>query len=102
MPYKVHPLQRLFNYGRKYRGQIWLATILSLNKIVELAPPAIIGAAVDVVVQKQNSSLPSQTNTLDACSARRSRSVELKYNSPMLIITVGLPDVIYPSETRCN
>ena len=52
----VHPLQRLFNYGRKYRGQIWLATICSiLNKIFDLAPPAIIGAAVDVVVQKQNS-----------------------------------------------
>jgi len=56
MPYKVHPLQRLLTYGRKYRGQIWLATICSiLNKIFDLAPPAIIGAAVDVVVQKQNS-----------------------------------------------
>ncbi|WP_226577010.1 ABC transporter ATP-binding protein [Microseira wollei] len=52
----VHPLQRLFNYGRKYHGQIWLATICSiLNKIFDLAPPAIIGVAVDVVVQKQNS-----------------------------------------------
>jgi ATP-binding cassette, subfamily B, bacterial len=56
MPYKVHPLQRLLTYGRKYRGQIWLATICSiLNKLFDLAPPAIIGAAVDVVVQKQNS-----------------------------------------------
>ncbi len=56
MPYKVHPFQRLLNYGRKYRGQIWLATICSiLNKVFDLAPPAIIGAAVDVVVQKQNS-----------------------------------------------
>ncbi|GET36761.1 ABC transporter related [Microseira wollei NIES-4236] len=52
----MHPLQRLFNYGRKYHGQIWLATICSiLNKIFDLAPPAIIGVAVDVVVQKQNS-----------------------------------------------
>ncbi len=56
MAYKVHPLQRLLNYGRKYHGQIWLATICSiLNKLFDLAPPAIIGAAVDVVVQKQNS-----------------------------------------------
>lgn len=55
-PHGVHPLQQLLNYGRKYRGQIWLATICSiLNKLFDLAPPAIIGAAVDVVVQKQNS-----------------------------------------------
>ncbi|CBN57083.1 ABC transporter related [Kamptonema sp. PCC 6506] len=36
--------------------QIWLASICSiLNKIFDLAPPALIGAAVDVVVKKENS-----------------------------------------------
>ena len=56
MPYSMHPFNRLLNYGRKYRRQIWLATICSiLNKIFDLAPPVLIGAAVDVVVQKQNS-----------------------------------------------
>lgn len=52
----AHPLQRLFSYCRDYQGQIWWATICSiLNKIFDLAPPALIGAAVDVVVQRNNS-----------------------------------------------
>lgn len=51
-----HPLSRLLRYGGKYRATIWQAIICSvLNKLFDLAPPAIIGAAVDVVVQKENS-----------------------------------------------
>jgi len=51
-----HPLQRLINYGHHYRKQIWLATAYSvLNKIFDLAPPALIGFAVDVVVKQQDS-----------------------------------------------
>ncbi|MEO1672857.1 MAG: ABC transporter ATP-binding protein [Cyanobacteria bacterium J06631_2] len=51
-----HPLSRLLQYGGKYRAIVWQATICSvLNKLFDLAPPAIIGAAVDVVVQKENS-----------------------------------------------
>jgi len=50
------PLSRLLKYGRRYRLQIWLASLFSiLNKIFDLAPPALIGAAVDVVVKKQDS-----------------------------------------------
>ncbi|WP_396426437.1 ABC transporter ATP-binding protein [Leptolyngbya sp. FACHB-261] len=53
-----HPLQRLLRYSRPHRKQVWLATICSvLNKIFDLAPPALIGTAVDVVVQKQDSVL---------------------------------------------
>jgi ATP-binding cassette subfamily B protein len=53
-----HPLQRLFQYGRKYRSVIWQALICSiLNKLFDLAPPAIIGLAVDVVVKGENSLL---------------------------------------------
>ena len=51
-----HPLSRLLSYGDKYKATIWQAAICSiLNKLFDLAPPAIIGAAVDVVVQKQDS-----------------------------------------------
>lgn len=50
------PLQRLLNYSSNYRRQIWLATTYSiLNKIFDLAPPALIGIAVDVVVKQQDS-----------------------------------------------
>ena len=50
------PLRRLLRYARGYRRQIILATACSiLNKIFDLAPPLLIGAAVDVVVQKQDS-----------------------------------------------
>jgi ATP-binding cassette subfamily B protein len=53
-----HPLARLLRYGRKYRVAIWQASICSiLNKIFDLAPPALIGAAVDVVVKQQDSAL---------------------------------------------
>jgi ATP-binding cassette subfamily B protein len=46
----------LINYGHNYRTQIWQAIACSiLNKIFDLAPPALIGAAVDVVVKKQDS-----------------------------------------------
>ncbi|WNN89151.1 ABC transporter ATP-binding protein [Gloeocapsopsis dulcis] len=51
-----HPLKRLIEYSRQYRHQIWLASLYSvLNKIFDLAPPALIGIAVDVVVEQQNS-----------------------------------------------
>ncbi len=52
----THPLLRLFDYGHQYRKQIWQATICSiLNKFFDLAPPALIGIAVDVVVKQQDS-----------------------------------------------
>jgi ATP-binding cassette subfamily B protein len=54
----VHPLKRLLRYGRRYRVKAWLASICSLlNKFFDLAPPALIGIAVDVVVKQQDSLL---------------------------------------------
>ena len=51
-----HPFNRLMRYGRNYRKQIWFAIAASiLNKIFDLAPPVLIGAAVDVVVKQQDS-----------------------------------------------
>ncbi|PZD71730.1 putative ABC transporter ATP-binding protein [Acaryochloris thomasi RCC1774] len=55
-----YPLRRLLRYSRSYRRQIgWAATCSVLNKIFDLAPPALIGAAVDVVVQRQDSIIAS-------------------------------------------
>ncbi|HEY9808348.1 MAG TPA: ABC transporter ATP-binding protein [Halomicronema sp.] len=52
----AHPLRRLLNYGKQYQTQIWQATLCSIfNKIFDLAPPALIGAAVDVIVKQQDS-----------------------------------------------
>ena len=52
----MHPLKRLLDYGHKYHQQIWQATACSiLNKLFDLAPPALIGIAVDVVVNQQDS-----------------------------------------------
>jgi ATP-binding cassette subfamily B protein len=50
-----HPaaLQRLIRTLRPHRGQVWLAAGCSvLNKLFDLAPPVLIGLAVDVVVQQ--------------------------------------------------
>lgn len=50
------PLWRLLRYARPYHPLIWQATACSiLNKIFDLAPPALIGMAVDVVVKQENS-----------------------------------------------
>jgi ATP-binding cassette, subfamily B, bacterial len=53
-----HPLFRLLSYATPYRRRIWLASGCSvLNKVFDLAPPALIGAAVDVIVQQEQSFL---------------------------------------------
>lgn len=52
----AHPFQRLFQYSRRYKSLMAQATACSvLNKIFDLAPPALIGAAVDVVVEQEDS-----------------------------------------------
>ncbi len=54
----AHPLPRLLRHTRAYRRQvIWATTFSILNKMFDLAPPALIGMAVDVVVQQENSYL---------------------------------------------
>jgi ATP-binding cassette, subfamily B, bacterial len=51
-----HPLRRLLRYGRMHRSQIWGAIVCSiLNTIFDLAPPYLIGIAIDIVVNEQNS-----------------------------------------------
>ena len=51
-----HPLQRLLRYGQNYRPQIWGAIANSiLNTIFDLAPPYLIGLAIDVVTNNENS-----------------------------------------------
>lgn len=53
---RSQPLARLLHYGRNYRTKIWQATLYSvLNKLFDLAPPALIGTAVDVVIKPQDS-----------------------------------------------
>jgi ATP-binding cassette, subfamily B, bacterial len=53
---KSHPLTRLWGYARAHRRAMVLASLYSiLNKIFDLMPPLLIGAAVDTVVQQQDS-----------------------------------------------
>lgn len=55
-PPLTHPFLRLLRYGRVHRPQIWQASTYSvLNTIFDLAPPYLIGIAVDVVVNEENS-----------------------------------------------
>ncbi|NJN07226.1 MAG: ABC transporter ATP-binding protein [Richelia sp. RM1_1_1] len=56
----AHPLKRLLDYGQDYRKKIRLAVICSiLNKLFDLAPPVLIGFAVDVVVKQKDSIIAS-------------------------------------------
>ena len=52
------PLLRLLRHTRQHRPRVWAAVACSvLNKLFDLAPPALIGAAVDVVVRQKQSFL---------------------------------------------
>jgi ATP-binding cassette subfamily B protein len=71
------PLQRLIHTLRPHRRQVWLAAGCSvLNKLFDLAPPVLIGLAVDVVVQQETawltrfgvSSVPGQLGLLAVLS----------------------------------
>jgi len=54
----THPLHRLLQYARPYQKTIGLATLYSiLNKVFDLAPPVLIGWAVDVVINPKTSFL---------------------------------------------
>ena len=53
-----HPFLRLLDYASIYKRRIALATLYSvLGKIFDIAPPILIGVAVDTVVEQQNSLL---------------------------------------------
>jgi ATP-binding cassette, subfamily B, bacterial len=55
---KFHPLRRLWLYASRHRRTIISASAASIvNRIVDLAPPALIGAAVDVVISQEESIL---------------------------------------------
>lgn len=58
MNQKIHPLIRLWGYARQHRRTIIFASLTAvLNRIVDLAPPALIGMAVDVVISQDDSVL---------------------------------------------
>jgi ATP-binding cassette, subfamily B, bacterial len=51
-----HPLRQLWRYAGRHRPTIVLASAFSvLNKAMDLAPPFLIGMAVDIVVQREAS-----------------------------------------------
>jgi len=50
------PLLRLLTYAKNYRTRIWLASICSvINKIFDVMPEILIGIALDVVVNQEES-----------------------------------------------
>ncbi len=58
MPASSSPLRRLWRYTRPYRAHVILATVWSvLNKAMDIAPPFLIGIAIDVVVRREGSFL---------------------------------------------
>ena len=51
-----HPLRRLLAYAAPHRRALRLASACSVtNKVFDLAPPLLIGAAVDIVVEREQS-----------------------------------------------
>ncbi len=57
-PAPEHPLARLFRAARPWRARIAAATACSiLNKLLDLAPPVLIGLAVDTVVRGEQAAM---------------------------------------------
>ena len=57
-----HALMRLLRYAKGYRRQIITATICSIiNKLFDIAPEILIGVAIDVVVNQENSFVARKT-----------------------------------------
>ena len=53
-----HPFVRLLNYASVYKRRVALATLYSvLGKLFDIMPPVLIGMAVDIVVERQDSLL---------------------------------------------
>jgi len=54
------PLARLLAYARHHRPRIWAASACSIaNKVFDLAPPALIGLAVDIMTRREESFIAS-------------------------------------------
>ncbi|MCP4806674.1 MAG: ABC transporter ATP-binding protein [Proteobacteria bacterium] len=54
----MSPLSRLVQHARHYNTRVAWATFFSVsNKLLDLAPPVLIGMAVDIVVEKEGSFL---------------------------------------------
>lgn len=50
------PLRTLWRYAKRHRGRVWLATLCAtLNKVADVVPELLIGAAVDVIVRGDDS-----------------------------------------------
>ncbi|MBW4649573.1 MAG: ABC transporter ATP-binding protein/permease [Kastovskya adunca ATA6-11-RM4] len=80
-------------YGRNHRTHMWQAIACSiLNKIFDLAPPALIGAAVDVVVNQQDS-LIAQFGVTDVTQ-------QLLILSFLTLITWGLESIFQYAYAR--
>jgi ATP-binding cassette subfamily B protein len=59
-PDRKHPLGRLLAYAAPHRRRLRLAATCSvINKVFDLAPPLLIGAAVDIVVEREDSWIAS-------------------------------------------
>ena len=58
MSERRHPLRRLLSHLKHHQFTVLLASLCSiLNKFWDLAPPILIGMAIDVVVQREESFL---------------------------------------------
>jgi ATP-binding cassette, subfamily B, bacterial len=54
--YSVQPILRLLRYAKPYQAQLWSAIVCSiLRTLLDLAPPYLIGVAVDVVLEQEAS-----------------------------------------------
>jgi ATP-binding cassette subfamily B protein len=61
-----HPLRRLWQYAGHHRPTVVKASAFSiLNKLFDLAPPFLIGMAVDIVVQREGSMIGTVFNAED-------------------------------------
>ena len=84
------PLARLIDYSRAHRKRVILASTFSvLNKVFDLAPPLLIGAAVDVVVERQDAFVARVAARLGAAESMPAET-QLLWLAVVTVIVWGL------------
>ncbi len=91
-PTRPAPLRRLLRYARAHRRTVaWAAACSITNKVLDLAPPAIIGVAVDVVVNRKDSLLAG----LPGMETARAQLVALTVATVVIFALESLFEYLY-------
>jgi len=94
---REHPLRRLWQHADGFRRRIVTASVFSIaNKLFDLAPPFLIGAAVDIVVRGEDSMLA----TVFSVTSPRSQVLVLGLVTALVWVLESIFEYLYQVAWR--